>query len=273
VRNGESVHLAGFPGSAGPRDDALERGMEAVRQLATLGRAARDEARIRVRQPLGMMYAVVPGDVKLSSGLLGILREELNVRQIEYMHDAEELVRMSARPNFRALGARFGKRTPEVAEAIRGLDTAVLASHLRGEPLAVDLGGEHVPIESGELEVVQSARGDYAVAADAGYTVALDPRITPELRAEGLARELINRIQRLRKDAGLEVSDRIRLSIAADGEVEAAALAHRTFIASETLAVDLVIGERDGLSDEAHLATRDVVLDDVEATIAIDRAI
>ena len=123
---GESVHLAAFPAVDRAAVDAgLERGMQAVRTLSTLGRAARDAVGIRVRQPLGTLYAVVPDGYAVDATLLEILRDELNVRAVEFMHRAEELVTFSAKPNFKALGAVFGKRTPKVADAIRALDSAV----------------------------------------------------------------------------------------------------------------------------------------------------
>jgi isoleucyl-tRNA synthetase len=270
LEGGGSVHLARLPQLERQPDRGLERGMDAVRWLSTLGRAAREEVRIRVRQPLGVLYAVVPPDVEMSPGLLEILRGELNVQRVEFMEHAEDLVTFSARPNFRALGARFGKRTPRVADAIRALDSASLAGFRRGELLEVEVEGERLPLEPGDLEVVQQARGDFAVAAEGPYTVALDTTLTPELRAEGLARELVNRVQRLRKDTGLEVSDRIRLGIAGDGQVREAAEAHRDFIAGETLALQFETRE-DTLAGDRFPAVREVDLDGVTATIGLAR--
>jgi isoleucyl-tRNA synthetase len=239
LSDGESVHLARFPTLPGEwRDPVLEDGMQAVRTLAGLGRAAREEAGIRVRQPLAALHAVVPAGVALDEELLAALRDELNVKRVEFMGRAEELVSFTARPNFRALGQRFGKATPRVAEAVRDLPSAALAEFVRGQPLRVTLDGEEHLLEAGEVEVTQEARGEMAVQGAGGFTAALDPVITPELRAEGLARELVNRVQRLRRETGLEVSDRIRLRVLApwEGIVEAAR-AHGDLIAGEVLAV------------------------------------
>jgi len=266
-----SVHLADFPEPReGARDEALERGMEAVRTLATLGRAAREEVGTRVRQPLGVLYAVVPDGYQVGGDLLEIARDELNVKRVDFMDRAEELVTFSARPNFKALGARLGKRTPQVANAIRELPTERLAAFRRGEPLSVELDGESIPVTAEDVEIVQVAKGELQVQAEAGFTVALDPTVTPELRAEGLARELVNRIQRLRRDAGLEVSDRIRLGIAGTEEVQAAAEQHRDFIAGEVLAreVDICTGE---LTHGRFIETREVDLDGVPAAIGVAR--
>ena len=268
---GGSVHLADFPAADGDAVDApLERGMEAVRTLSTLGRAARDSVGIRVRQPLGTLYAVVPDGYGVDGRLLEILRDELNVRAVEFMHHAEELVTFSARPNFKALGAAFGKLTPKVADAIRALDSQALAAFRRGEPLTVQADGQAVQVAAEHLEVVQSARGSFATADEGGFTVALDPTITPELRLEGLARELVNRVQNLRKETGLEVQDRIRLGIFGDGEILDVSREWGEFVGRETLATELETGS---VTDfEGYEATREVDLDGVVGTIALARA-
>jgi isoleucyl-tRNA synthetase len=266
-----SVHLADFPHEAeGAIDAGLERGMGAVRTLSTLGRAAREEVGIRVRQPLDVLYAVIPHDVRTGEDLLAILRDELNVHRVEFMDRAEELVTFSARPVFKALGARFGKATPRVAEAIRALDSAALAAFRRGEPLSVVVDGETLPLDAEHLEVVQGAKGDLEVESEGGFTVALDPSITPELKAEGIARELVNRVQRLRKDAGLNVQDRIRLGVSGDGELRAAIDAWRDLIAGETLATELV-ADGTPLAPDGYESTREVDLDGVPAQIGIAR--
>jgi isoleucyl-tRNA synthetase len=269
---GGSVHLADFPEAAeGARDEALERGMEAVRTLATLGRAAREEVGIRVRQPLGTLYAVVPDGYAVTGDLLEIARDELNVKSVDFMDRAEELVTFSARPNFKALGARLGKQTPKVANAIRELPSDALAAFRRGGALAVEVDGEPVPVGAEDLEIVQTARGELQVQAEGGFTAALDPTITPELRAEGLARELVNRVQRLRKDAGLEVADRIRLGVAGGDELRAALERFGSFVAGETLATDLAV-QADGLGEGAYAEVREVDLDGIPATIGVAKA-
>ncbi|HEY0016239.1 MAG TPA: isoleucine--tRNA ligase [Longimicrobium sp.] len=267
---GESVHLADFPATDSAAVDAgLERGMQAVRTLSTLGRAARDAVSIRVRQPLGALYAVVPDGYGVDAALLEILRDELNVHAVEFMDRAEELVTLSAKPNFKALGAAFGKRTPKIADAIRALDSAALAAFRRGEPLSVDADGESVALAPEHLDVVQSAKGSFATMDEGGFTVALDPTITPELRLEGLARELVNRVQNLRKESGLQVQDRIRLGIFGDGEILDVSRAWGEFVAAETLAVELETGS---VTDfEGYEASREVDLDGVTGNVAIAR--
>ncbi|HEX6371949.1 MAG TPA: isoleucine--tRNA ligase [Longimicrobium sp.] len=267
---GGSVHLAVFPAADPAKvDGRLERGMQAVRTLSTLGRAARDSVGIRVRQPLGTIYAVVPDGYQVDDALLAILRDELNVRGVEFMHAAEELVTFSAKPNFKALGAVFGKRTPKVADAIRGVESAALAAFRRGEPLRVQAEGEDVEVTAEHFDLVQSARGSFATADEGGFTVALDPTITPELRLEGLARELVNRVQNLRKETGLQVQDRIRLGIFGDGEILDVSREWGGFVAGETLAAELETGSVNDF--EGYEASREVDLDGVAGTVAIAR--
>jgi isoleucyl-tRNA synthetase len=269
---GASVHLSAFPAADEARVDAgLEAGMDAVRTLSTLGRAAREGVGIRVRQPLGRVLAVIPPGIDVGDDLLAILRDELNVRRVEFMAEAEELVTFSARPNFKALGASFGKLTPRVGDAVRGLPSEALAAFRRGEPLRVHVEGHEVTLAAEHLEVVQGARGDFAVQAEGGFTLALDPALTPELRREGLARELVNRVQKLRKDSGLEVSDRIRLGVAGGDELREAVEAFRDFVGGETLAVEVEIGGPGGVGGR-YDAVRDVDLDGVAGTIALARA-
>jgi isoleucyl-tRNA synthetase len=272
LAEGRSAHLSRLTAvDPSLRDPSLDRGMEAVRTLATLGRAARERVKIRVRQPLEVLYAVVPDVDDLDDELLAILRDELNVRRVEFMKRAEELVTFTAKPNFKVIGARFGSRTQQAATAIRALSSAELAAYHGGEALQVSVEGELVELTALDLDLVQESRGELVVEASGGYTVALDATLTPELRAEGLAREAVNRVQRLRKDAGLDVSDRIRLGIAC-GEMLAQALeVHRSFIAGETLAVELevTLGE---LAPGTYQEIREVDLDGEPAVIGLSRA-
>jgi isoleucyl-tRNA synthetase len=273
LTDGESVHLARFPEPPAEwRDAVLEDGMQAVRTLAGLGRAAREAVGIRVRQPLATLHAVVPAGIALEEELLEVLRDELNVKRVELIGRAEELVSFVARPNFRALGRRFGKRTPQVAEAVRALPSDALAGFVRGEPLRVTLDGEEQLLEGDEVEVTQAARGELAVQGEGGYTAALDPAVTPELRLEGLARELVNRVQRLRRDEGLEVSDRIRLRVAADsGEIVEAVERHREMIAGEVLAAGGVEAAPLPVREEGAAAWHEVEIEGQRVRLAIAR--
>jgi isoleucyl-tRNA synthetase len=270
LTDGGSVHLAPFPTGDVGSDAALERGMDAVRTLARLGRAARDSIRVRVRQPLRSLDAVVPSGVQLPEPLLEVLRGELNVKRVRFLQRAEELVTLRATPNFRVLGKRFGGTTQQAAAAVRELPSDRLAAFRDGEELAIDVNGERHVLAAEEIEIREEPRGDIVVESDGGFTVALDPTVDDALRQEGFARELVNRIQRLRREAGFAVSDRIRIGIYADGLVRNAADTHRVYIAGETLAVALVAG---GAPERNYGAgIHDVDLDGEMVRIGIERA-
>ncbi|MCY4573536.1 MAG: isoleucine--tRNA ligase, partial [Gemmatimonadetes bacterium] len=211
---GRSSHTERFPeADEGRIDDRLEADMDRVRTLSTLGRAAREEVGIRVRQPLGRLLAVVPGEPP-GEDVLALLLDEINVKRVEFAADAEGLVTLVARPDFRAVGRRFGKLTQEAAARIRALDAEALKVVRGGGAVRIEVGGAWHDVGADEVGVVEEAKGDWVVRSEGRCTVGLDPAITEALRLEGLARELVNRIQRLRRDSGLAVSDRIRLGIA-----------------------------------------------------------
>jgi isoleucyl-tRNA synthetase len=266
---GRSVHLEAFPASdAARRDERLELEMSAARTLVSLGRAAREEVKIRVRQPLRRVQAVVPADRVPREEVLEVVRSELNVKQIEFLVSAEGLVSLEARPNFRALGPRFGKETNAAATAIRALSGDALAAYRSGEPVSFELGGEAHALEPGDLEVVEAAEGDWVVRSENGHVAALDPAMDDELRAEGMARELVNRIQRLRKDTGLEVTDRIRLGIFGAEPVRGPAEAWRDFIGGETLSSEIVVADEVTGTWEG---SAEVDLDGVPARLGLSR--
>jgi len=268
LEGGASVHLARYPEVVpGRRDEKLEAGMEAVRTLSRLGRAARERVKIRVRQPLGALYSVIPAGIELDEELLELVRDELNVKEVRFLQAAEELVELRARPNFRVLGPRFGPRTAAAADAIRALTTEELQRFRRGEPLVIVLEGEGYEIGAEEFELREESRGNLVVEADGGYVVALDPTVTEELRLEGLARELVNRVQRLRREEGFEVSDRIRLGIFGDDEIVRAAESFRSFIAGETLALEYETGPDPDAA--GYAAVREVDVDGATVRIGL----
>ncbi len=266
---GASVHLARFPEvDESARDEQLEQGMTAVRELARLGRAARETVRIRVRQPLRTLHAVVPAGVRVDAALLDVVKDELNIKDVQFLRGAEQLVSLRAQPNFRVLGKRFGGSTQAAAQAVRQLGDDALRAFRAGSPLAIRVDGTEHVLSADEVEIVEQAQGDLAVESDGGYTVALDPALDEELRREGLARELVSRIQRLRKESGLAVSDRIRLAIDGGRDIHEAANAFGDYIRGETLAVALTVGSAEALWD----AIQDLDIDGIPAHIALARA-
>ena len=268
---GDSVHLADYPVSAGRIDRDLERDMRDVRELAVLGRAAREQENLRVRQPLRLLRAVVPGGRRPSQAVLELLAQELNVKRVEFLSDTDDIVRLVVKPDFGRLGPRFGPSTPEVARLVQNLEPEQARRLRAGDPieLELELGGEDVVIAPDEVSITEVASGELVVKSADGYLVGLDRTLDEGLVAEGIARELVNRVQRLRRDSGLEVSDRIELGIRGSEEIESAANEHRDYIAGETLAVDVQIGgEGDGGSGE----WRDSELDGHPVRIGLSRA-
>ncbi len=268
---GSSVHLERYPEPAGRRDLGLEAEVELARTLAGLGRSAREAAGIRVRQPLrAMLAAVTGGEVeKLGPDVLEMVRDELNVREVRFVDDPSELVSLRAVPNFGVLGPEYGARAKEVAEALRGLDPEALAAwKRRGGPFELELSGQRLAVPAAAFEVAQEPRAGLAVQGEGGVVVGLATMLDDELRAEGTARELVNRIQRLRRDAGLKLDDRIRLGIFGAPEVASAAEAHREYIASEVLAVEVEVGPEPPVAD-GYEHTREIQLDGRRAVIAV----
>jgi isoleucyl-tRNA synthetase len=198
--------------------------------------------------------------------LLPLLRSELNVKEVSLLTSADDLVRLEAKPNFRSLGKKFGKATPLAANAVESLTSEHLRAFEHGETLAITVDGETRHLDPDDLTILRRAAGDLVVKEELGRFAAVDPSITPELRSEGLARELVSRIQRLRKEAGLAVSDRIRLWITGDEVIEASAREYKDWIASEVLARQVEIGS-DGTNGK--YATQGAEIDGFSVRVAL----
>lgn len=268
---GKSVHLEAFPESLPSEiDESLEREMAAVRALVSLGRAAREEVKIRVRQPLGKLYAVVPGDVEIREEVMDLLREELNVREVDFLASADGLISLNAKPNYKVLGPRFGKDTEAAATAIRNLAEVDLEAYRSDGDVSIEVSGQTIALEPGDLEIHEVSKEGLVLRSENGFTAALDPALDDDLRAEGLARELVNRIQRLRKDSGLEITDRIQLGVYGAERIQTAAGSHQPFICGETLAVDMEIGGEGGAT-RAYDFVQDVQIDELEVVIMLQR--
>jgi isoleucyl-tRNA synthetase len=272
---GDSVHVAPYKRAGEQsRDQNLEAAMNHIRNLSTLGRAAREEAGVKVRQPLSRMVCVIPRAPTASNGaqdevsqLASLLSTELNVKQVSFLSSADDLVQLEAKPNFRNLGKKFGKDTPLAAKAVSVLTSGALLGFEKGEPLAISVGNETKVLDPDDLTIIRRASGDLIVKETSGYFAAIDATVTPELRMEGLAREVVSRIQRMRKDAGLAVSDRIALAVSGTPELEEAVRTHQDRIADEVLAVRISVGD-----DGKINAAQSVDIDGHPASIAFERA-
>ena len=239
----ESVHLAAFPTYDETLiDDRLATQVLMARRVVELGRSARAEAKVRTRQPLSRALVGSAAIADLDDDLLREISEELNVGSVEPLSSAgADLVEYSAKGNFRELGKRFAKQTPVVAAAIAAADAAALAAALKASGTAtVVVDGENVEVGPDDVLVSERPREGWSVVNEQGETVALDLEVTPELKQAGLAREVVRTLQEARKNAGLEVSDRITVWLTAtDGELADALGKHADEIAREVLATTL----------------------------------
>ena len=272
---GESVHLAPFVAPRGPVATDLDAPMAAIRTLARLGRAAREEVGIKVRRPLARMVCVAPG-VQESAlvPLVPLLASELNVKRVDFATSADELVTLQAKPEFRVLGKKFGKKTPLAAQATSALSSEQLRAFEHGAPLVISVEGQSHELALDDLTIIRRASGDLVVQEDGGFFAAIDPAVTPELELEGYARELVSRVQRMRKEASFAVSDRITLTIGrgrgGGSDVHAVVRAHRAWIADETLATEIVLVDSpDSGGTDAGMTPVD--LDGMTAFVAITR--
>ncbi len=246
-----SVHLSDYPEpDPRARDAALDDAMGAARSIVSLGRTVRNDAKVRVRQPLAEAVVHYPGDHGVLTPLLPLVAEELNVRQVLFAESAEQLAGWRAKPNFRALGPKLGAGVKELASFLASDDGSIAAALARGETIPVTFGERSIALVPGDVELVQETRVGWGVASEGGLTVALDVEPTPELRQEGLAREIVRIVQDARKAAGLDVSDRIELTVSSTGEIAEAVEKHAAFIRGETLATSLLLGDVPGAEHE-----------------------
>jgi isoleucyl-tRNA synthetase len=240
----ESVHLCDFPKADGHRRDTkLEEQMAAVMTVVQLGRAIRAERNLKVRQPLAAVHVVCRDATKLSQlkELEDLIVDELNIKTVVFNHDETELVTLSAKPDFKKLGKRLGPKIKLAADLIAKWESDKLHALLQGEKVALELDGQTFEFSGEDLTIQRQPMAGLAVASEGDQVVALETELTPALVREGLARELVNRIQNLRKDADFEVTQRIRLQIAGDDELAATVNEYRDFIMAETLCADLAL--------------------------------
>ncbi len=238
----DSVHLRDFPVvEEALADPELEAGMEAVRLTVELGRAARGQAKAKVRQPL-RRAVIVANDAEREAieARADLVTAELNVKELDFVSDESELVSYTAKPNYRALGPRFGKRMPLVAAAVEALDAAHVAAVLgEGGQVGINVDGDEHALGPEEISLALQPLEGYEVEAEAGHAVALQLELDDELRREGLAREIVHAVQIARKDAGLEITDRIELTLGGDPDLIEAARAHQDYVAGEVLATSV----------------------------------
>jgi len=264
-----SVHLCDYPEpDASLRDEELEWQMGVAREAVRLGREARAHGKLKMRQPLRQAVIVAAGrEREAIERFEALVLDELNVKQLSYVSEADELGNFELKPNYRSLGPRFGKHMPQVAAAVAGLEPAQAARTLRdGGHVHVSIDGREHALGSEDVQLALQPLEGYQVERAGTHAVALDLAVDDELRLEAMAREVVHAVQNARKEAGLKVEDRIALGLGGDDALLAAVRAHEGYVTGETLATSLELGEADG--DGGQPAT----IEGRELTIAVRRA-
>ncbi|MFN5377845.1 MAG: isoleucine--tRNA ligase [Ignavibacteria bacterium] len=227
-------------------DSDLEHRMMQAQQIVSLARSLREKAKIKTRQPLRRILLPVdsPAMRRQLQTVEDIIKEEINVKEIEYVSDDTNIVRRSARPNFKIIGKKYGTDTQVVAQAIKTLTHEMVRKLEQSSVLALMIDDKTVQIDFEDVEIISEDIEGWLVASDGGLTVALDTELDEHLMREGLAREFVSRLQKIRKESGYEVTDRVEVHYCADDETSAALEAMRSYIGMETLAESLERGEQ-----------------------------
>ena len=234
-----SVHLSDWPAPQGRDEADLTEQVAASRRLVALGRAARTEAKVKVRQPLGRALLLHPG-IELDPAIEDEIRAELNVKHLERIDTLSGLMTWTVVPNFRALGPRLGPRVNEVKAALAEADGSVLQQALESDGFVM-VAGER--LEADDVEVRADRHQDFALAEAEGWAVALDLEIDEGLRREGQARELVRALNDLRKELDFAIADRVVATMTVGDALQAALDEHRAWIAGEVLATAVVDGD------------------------------
>jgi isoleucyl-tRNA synthetase len=250
----ESVHMADWP-VADPawQNDGLMFDIDVVQKVVGLARAARGKSGVRTRQPLARLLVRAPSDeaAKALDSHQDQILEELNVKAIEFIARDAGLVSYRIKPNLPRIGRRYGKLIPLIRKALEDADGGAIASAAAsGDTFEIDAAGESITLTAEDILIETSSAEGYACAEDSGYLTALDTTLDDELINEGIARELVRSIQDARKQAGLEVSDRISLGVSGTCGVETAIAAHRDYIMSETLATAWEVNQPNALYED-----------------------
>jgi isoleucyl-tRNA synthetase len=261
-----SVHLCDFP-EAGERDLALEAQMAVVRETVRLGMSARSASSLKVRQPLRAAVVVAEGEERTAiETLASVVLDELNVKTLRFVSQADELGSYEIKPNYRALGPRFGKQMPQVAAAVAALDPGHVAGAVRaGGVVAINVDGHDHELGADDLLLAMQPLEGYQLEREGSHAVALELELDEALRREGTAREIVHAIQNARKAAGLQVEDRIELLLGGHHELLDAVREHESYVSGETLAT---LVRYDAADDDGT----GVAVDGLPLRIAVARA-
>ncbi|HON18317.1 MAG TPA: class I tRNA ligase family protein, partial [Salinivirgaceae bacterium] len=267
----QSVHLSYMPKSNPALINSdLERKMQLAQRISSMILGLRRKVNIKVRQPLQkVMIPVLDHQMKHDiEQVANIILSEVNIKEIEFITDTSNILVKRIKPNYKTLGPRFGKQMKDIATAIAALTQQQIQEIERNGSIVLPLGLEPITIELADVEITGEDIPGWQVATEGSITVALDVRITDELLYEGIARELINRVQNMRKENGFDVTDRIKLYIKRHDLISKAIDMHTNYISTQVLAKDIVLFD----NPELHLATKEIELDDdLTTVIAIEK--
>lgn len=243
-------------------DKALEDGMSVVLDIVVLGRATRNSSNIKNRQPLSKLYVATEKVSSLSSDLLTIAKEELNVKEIEILTDAKGFISYKLKPQLKTLGPKYGSKLGLIRQFLETCDASKVVETVKsGNVYSVELGGAQIDFTLDDLLISSESREGFVSASENGVTVVLDTTITKELLFEGIEREIVSKIQTMRKEAGFEVTDRINVYVDASGDALAVINEKSSDIASGVLAVSLnVQSDVKGYSKEWDIAGTKVII-------------
>jgi isoleucyl-tRNA synthetase len=268
--NAESVHLSYFPDyNEALIDTALEERMDIAQQLSSMVLGLRRKVNIKVRQPLNKMMVPVSDPAfkeQLESVKLLVLNE-VNVKEIEYITDTAGILVKRIKPNFKSLGPRYGKLMKEISLVINEMDQEQIAAFEKAQSFELEVAGTKVQLSPEDVEIISEDIPGWLVANEGAITVALDINVTEELRQEGMARELINRIQNIRKESGFDVTDKIDVLIERHDLINSAVEAHRKYIGSQTLAENIALTDK----IENHESKRIDIDEDIYINIRVTR--
>jgi isoleucyl-tRNA synthetase len=267
TENFESVHLADFPTySEEYIDKSLERKMENAQTISSLVLSLRAKEKIKVRQPLQKIMIPVDSDGQKHEilAVADLIKHEVNVKELELLEDASDILVKQIKPNFKVLGPRYGKDMKLISNEINSfLPDDIKKIEQNGE-IQVEINGKNITLEISDVEITSQDIEGWLVANEGALTVALDVTITDDLKQEGIAREIVNRIQNLRKDSGFEVTDRIDVVLQKDEGIEQAVNTNLEYIKTETLTEQLEI------MDHVNNGI-DIAFDDIQTKLFIQK--
>ena len=256
----ESIHLCDFPTvNEAWIDKDLEADMKELLEIVVLGRACRNTANIKNRQPIGTMY--VKAEKKMGEFYTDIIADELNVKEVKFADDVESFISYSFKPQLRTVGPKYGKLLGGIKQALTDIDGTAAMKELRGNGvLKLDINGNDVELTEEDLLIETAQTEGYVSESDGETSVVLDTNLTPELIEEGFVREIISKIQTMRKEAGFEVMDKIKVYAHGNDKIQEVMKAHEDEIKSEVLADEMVLGETDGYVKEWNINKETVTM-------------